>query len=40
VKDWDHTTSPNVKEGQRRVFDIICADPYSNTVYIIDVRIA
>ena len=40
VKNWDHTTGPNVKEGQRRVPDIICTDPYNNTVYIIDVRIA
>jgi hypothetical protein len=29
-----------VKEGQRRVPDIICTDPYSKTVYIIDVRFA
>jgi hypothetical protein len=31
-----------VKEGQRRVTDTICTDPYSKTVYIsiIDVRIA
>jgi hypothetical protein len=29
-----------VKEGQRHVSDIICTDPYSKTVYIIDVRIA
>ena len=40
VKNWDHTAGPNVKEGQRRVPDIICTDPYNNTVYIIDVRIA
>jgi hypothetical protein len=35
VKNWDHTAGPNVKEGQRRVPDIICTDPYSKTVYII-----
>jgi hypothetical protein len=35
VKNWDHTAGPNVKEGQRRVPDIICTDPYIKTVYII-----
>jgi hypothetical protein len=40
VKNWDHTTSPNVKEGQRHVPDIIYTDPRSKTVYIIDVHIA
>jgi hypothetical protein len=37
VKDWHHADVP---EKQRRVPDIICTDPYSKTVYIIDVRIA
>jgi hypothetical protein len=27
VKNWDHTTDPNVKEGHRRVPDTICTDP-------------
>ena len=40
MKNWDHTTGPNVKEGQCHVPDIICTDPYNKTVYIIDVRIA
>jgi hypothetical protein len=40
VKNWDHTAGPNVKEGQGREPDIICTDPYSKTIYIIDVRIA
>jgi hypothetical protein len=40
VKNSGHIVGPNVKEGQRRVPDLICTDPYSKTVYIIDVRIA
>jgi hypothetical protein len=32
VENWDHTAGPNVKEGHRRVRDIIYIGPYSKTV--------